>query len=694
MAILSKIRQRTVVLIAVIALALFAFVLADVIKQGGFSGEKTTTTVGVIGDEKIEQEAFARQVENYRNQMGTNASTMRAVNQVWDAQVNQTILKQEFEKLGLQASRDQILDYLAEQLAGNQNFSNAAGLFSESKMVEYVANIKETNPREYQAWQKYLNEIEVQILTDSYYNMIEAGLNVTLFEAERIYKLNNDNLNLEFAYVAYEDTEDVEISKSDISTYINKNKERFKQDAKADIEYVLFEELPSNEDETKARSEVEALMTEFKTTENVEEFVNLKSDTPYQTRFQFEYDLKSDFKNELYNLTLGEVYGPYKDKGSWKLAKLIETKTVADSADVKHILVTYEGTRIDPEVTRTQEEAEILADSLFSELKANKSKYEEFAETFSADKQSGSKGGELGTLKFGTLFGGDKDFNEKVFTASEGSIQVIESDFGYHIVQVDNLTEPEKAVKLAMISREVLPSDKTSTAIYREASNFLLDSREKDFDELANEYGVDIKPINGVKELEERITGLGVQRPIVKWAFEKENKAGDTELFEIPQGYVVAKLVKRTEKGLQSVEQASAVVTPLLQKEKKAESIIKQVKSNSLEDFMAQFGVDKKRATAVNLESPMLSGVGEEPAAVGAAFGLEVGATSSAIKGEKGVFMVKLLQRNEATDLPSYTGIAKQETEERLKNIRGQNSKLFKALKETREIEDNRSRFY
>ncbi|GGE34516.1 peptidylprolyl isomerase [Psychroflexus planctonicus] len=694
MAILSKIRQRTVVLIAVIALALFSFVLADVIKQGGFSGEKTTTNVGVIGEEKIEQEAFARQVENYRNQLGANGSTMRAVNQVWDAQVNQTILKQEFEKLGLQASRAQILDYLEDQLAGNPTFSNDEGLFSESKMVEYVANIQETKPQEYIAWQNYLDEIEVQILTDSYYNLIQAGLNVTLFEAERIYKLNNDNLNLEFAYIAYEEAEDVDISKSDIKSYINKNKERFKQDAKADIEYVLFEELPSNEDDAKVKSDIQALITEFKTTEDTEDFVNLNSDSPYKADFQFEYDLKKDFSQQLYNLNIGEVYGPYKDANAWKLSKLIETKTIADSADVKHILVTFEGARVDPEVTRSKEEAEMLADSLLSELQSDKNKYEEFAEAFSSDKLSGAKGGELGTLKFGRLFGGDKDFNEKVFTAKNESIQVIESDFGYHVVHVENLTEPKKAVKLTTLTREVQPSEVTTTTIYREASNFLLDTREKDFDELATEYGVNIKPINGIKKLEERITGLGVQRPIVKWAFEKENQVGDTELFEISQGYVVAKLVSRNEKGLQSVEQASAVVTPILKKEKQAENIMKQVSSNSLEDFTAQFGVDKKRATAVNLESPMLTGVGEEPAVVGAAFGLEVGNTSAPVKGEKGVFMVKLLQRNEASELPSYSGIAKQETEERLKNIRGQNSKLLKALKETREIEDNRSRFY
>lgn len=692
MAILSKIRQRTVVLIVVIALALFSFVLADVIQQGGFSGEKTTTTIGMIGDEKIEQETFARQIENMRSQYGGNVSTMQMVNQVWNAQVNQTLLKQEFEKLGLQASRAQILDYLSEQLAGNPTFSNEAGFFSENKMVEYVANIKETNPTEYQAWQKYLDNIEIEILTDSYYNMIQAGLNVTLFEAERIYKLNNDNLNIEYAYVPYEEAGEVEVSKADIKSYINKNKKQFEQEASVDIEYVMFEEAPSNEDEAKAQTEITALVTEFKTTDKEEEFINLNSDTPFQSQFQFEYDLKTDFSSQLYNLQIGEVYGPYKDGESWHLAKLLETKTIADSADVKHILITYEGARVDPDETRTKEEAEELANEVLSEIKQNTSKFEDYAKELSADKQSGANGGELGRLKYGSLF--SDEFNEDVFTAKNNSHLIVESDFGYHVLHVENLTEPKKAVQLAKLSREILPSDETTNAIYREASNFLLDSKEKSLDDLSKEYGVDIKPVNGIKPLEERITGLGEQRPIIKWAFDQKNKVGDTEFFEIAEGYIIAKLINRKDKGLQSVEQASAVVTPILQKEKQAEKIMAQISSSSLEDFIAQFDLSKKTASAVNLESPLLAGVGEEPVVVGAAFGLEQGATSNPIKGEKGVFMVKLNQRNDAAELPSYSGIAKQETQARLQNIRGQNSKLMNALKETREIEDNRSKFY
>lgn len=695
MAILSKIRQRTVILIAIIALALFAFVLSDVINNGGFSGAKTSTTVGVIGDEKIEQDDFARQLENYRNTLGPTASTMRGVNEVWNREVSQALLRQEFKSLGLQASREQILEVMAQQLEGNPNFSTEDGLFSESKMVEYVANIKETDPVQFASWEKFMDNIEVQVLTDSYYNMIQAGLNVTLFEAERIYKLNNDNLNLQFAYVPYEDMEEVEVTKSEISSYINDHKKQFKQEPKVDLEYVLFEELPSAEDDADIKQTIELLIPEFKKAEDNVEFVNLKSDKPAKFLFQFDYELNDTYKDQLLDLEIGEVFGPYKEGDTWKLAKLQEVKRIPDSMDVKHILITYNNLAgVSDEETLTKERAKNLATALANNIRIRNYDFDSIARNYSADKQSGANGGKLGRVKYGSLFRGDKDFNDKTFAINDGGIEVIESEYGYHIVSVSNPTTPKEAYKIAMLSRDVVPSDKTTNGIYRKASNFLLDSRKKDFEELAKEYDVQVKPINSVKLLDERVGGLGMQRPIIKWAFDEEQKEGNTEFFEVENGYVIAKLVSRTEEGLQSVEVASAQVTPILKKEKQAKKILEQVKSNSLEEFTAQFGVELKNASAVNLESPLLPGVGEEPSVVGAAFGLEEGATSNAIQGEKGVFMVKLLKRNKAAELPSYAGIAKQETDQRLQNIRGANSKLIEALKETREIEDNRAKFY
>lgn len=688
MAILSKIRERTVFLIIIIALALFSFVLADAINTGGFGGEKGGTTVGVVNGDEINKESFSRQLENYNSQMG--GQSMRNLERVWESNINRIILKQEFEELGLQASKDQILDFMAEQFAGDPRFEDENGFFSDAKLGEYIANIKATSRQEYEAWKEFEKNVEVEVLTNMYFNMVKAGVGATLFEARQKYKRENDNLSIEFVQVPFETAGDVEVSKNDIKKYIEANKSQFKQEANVDLQYVFFEEKASTEDEAQIQQELEAIKTAFVNTDDVATFVANNSANRYQDVFQFEYDFDEAFGPEIFKLEEGEVYGTYKERNSWKLSKLVESGMKVDSAQVAHILVTFEGGQVDPNETRSKEEASQLADSLFAVLKKDASKYEELAKEFSADRQSANNAGDLGTLKYGSLF---EEFNEFVFEKND-NLGVVESDFGFHIVKVEDRTAPKKAAKVATIAYEIKPSERTLDKIDIEANTFAYDVQRGDFMEIAEDKVYDVKPVNAVKRLDENIPGIGRQRSVVRWAFERDTKAGDTQIFDINNGFVVVQVVSKKADGLQSVEEASAKVIPILKKRKQGESIISQIKSNDLEAVAVQFDQTKKTASAVNIESPLLPGIGNEPAVVGAAFALSEGQTSNPIIGQKGVYLVKLTRRTEATELPSYASIAKEETERRTRNISGQSSKLTKALREAAEIEDNRADFY
>lgn len=688
MAILSKIRERTVFLIIIIALALFSFVLADVINQGGFSDEKGATFIGSVNGDEINKESFSRQVENYNRQMG--GSSMRNLNLVWESNVNRLILKQEFEKLGLQASSEQILDFMVEQFAGDPRFQDENGSFSEARLGEYIANLKATSTQEYAAWKEFEKNVEVEVLTNMYFNMVKAGVGATLFEARQKYMRENDNLAIEFIQVPFEAVGDVEVSKNEIKKYTEENKAQFKQEATADFQYIFFEEIASTEDETNIQQELEELKKDFTETDDVAAFLVNNSENQYQDIFRFEYDFDPSFGPEIFNLNKGEVYGSYKERNSWKQSKLVEYSMKVDSAQVAHILVTFEGGQIDPNETRSKEEAKKLADSLLGVIKKEASKYTTLAEEFSADKQSATKGGDLGKLKYGSFF---EKFNEFVFETTN-SLGVVESDFGYHIVKVDERTSPKKAAKVATISLPIRPSEKTLDKIYEEANTFAYDVQGGDYLALAEEKDYEIKPVNAVKMLEENIPGLGKQRNIVKWAFENDTKIGDTKIFDINNGFVVAQLVGKKPEGIQSIEDASAKVIPIIKQQKQAEKIISQIKSNDLEAVASQFDVTKRTASSVSLDSPLLPGVGQEPGVVGAAFALNEGSISAPIVGAKGVFLVKLTRRTEAAKLPSYSSLAKEETENRTKNISGQSSILTKALREAADMVDNRSDFY
>ena len=704
MAILSKIRERTVFLIVIIALALFAFVLTDLFRNGGLSSDKATSSVGVIGDEEIGREEFAAEVENIVQQSQGRVSTLQAANQAWENNLRRTLLKQEFESLGLEVGADQITDAMAQQLAGDPRFSNEAGFFDEAKLKQFIAELKVTSPQQYQQWVNFEQSMEVNAKSQLYFNMVKAGVQATLLEGRQIYHQENDNLTFEFVKVPFDKVEEVEVSKSDIQNYINAHKERFQQEAKRNLEYVYFEEAPSEEDNASVLEEIKKLTTDekveqaeglsnFNTTDNLQEFVAVHSETPYNDNYSFEYNMKGEFAQAILDLDVNEVYGPYYENESYKISKLVERTQKADSVKTSHILVTYDGTRVDASVTRTKEEAKALADSLTTVVGRNSGKFAELADEFSSDRQSAENGGQLNWITYGALV---PQFNDYVFDeAKVNSYGLVETDFGFHVIYLEDRTSLKDAVKVATVTKRVEPSEKTLNELYRSSSKFELATKDNDFRKEADSIELTVKPVNGINKLDESIPGAGRQRSIVKWAFEGETKTGDIKSFDTGSGYIVARVTKISKKGLQSAEEASAIVTPILRKQKQAEQIKSQIEGEDLNAVASSFGVIKQKASSVNISNPFIPGGGREPKIVGAAFAMSVNDISKPLQGNTGVYVIQLLEKNEAPALPTYRAVAKEETEKRTRSLLNpRTSPIIEALKNSKEIEDNRHLMY
>lgn len=671
-------------------MALFAFVLSDLIDTNSFSAEKSVESIGVVGDKKIDRVEFAKNVENYIQQTQGRSTTMQAVKQVWDAKVQELVLEEEFEELGIEVGRDQIIAKLSETLAGNPNFSNDEGFFDEAVMTEYLANLKETQPQQFQQWQNYENSVANQVRREIYFNLIKAGVGATLLEAKENYKLQSDNVSFQFVRVPFDKASEdngIEVSTSEIEAYIKKNPKQFKQDAQRDIQYVLFENKPSQKDIDNAKANLESVLGDFRTTDDVSSFVNMNSDAPYNADFKFESQLPSDKKQELIALEVGQVYGPYKTSEAWKATKLVETKKMADSAKVSHILISTQGQNIQ----RSPEEAKNLADSLLSVIKTNPSKMAELAPEFSSDTGSAEKGGDLGWNNYGRFV---PSFNEAVFNNEPGYKGVVETRFGFHIIHLEELSDKSDMYKFADLVINIKPSSETLNEVYRKAGNFYLDAQDAEFASVAKENDYEVKPVLGVKALDEQIPGLGAQRQIITWAFKDDRSAGDIVQFSIDKGEIVVQLNKIIKEGLKTAQQASAKVTPILEKEKQAEAIKSQISTNDINDVASQFSQRVQNASAVNMESPLIPGAGKEPKVVGAAFALNADETSLPIVGLKGVYVIKLIQKTEAPALASYKDAALKETQSRMQELQNPKNDVIEALKEAKTIEDNRAKVY
>jgi len=467
---------------------------------------------------------------------------------------------------------------------------------------------------------------------------------------------------------------------------------------------VVFPEVASTEDEEESRKLIDESLSGrvqfnastnandtlpgFKDADDIETFVNRNSDIQYQDRFIFRDQFNSDFAEEIFNLQPGEVYGPYKEAGYWKVSRMLEAKQIADSAKASHIMIAWQGLPTAAGATRTKEEAKTLADSLAGVVRADKTKFTDLAAEFSADQASAVQGGDLGFFRPGDMI---PAFNDFVFDNSPGSVGVVESDFGYHVINVEEKTAEERAVKIATIARDIEPSEKSLNDLYTKVTKFEIAAKNENFADVAKKDNYEVRTVKDVKALEENIPGVGPQRRIVQWAFEDGVKAGDIKRFEIPGGYIVAQITAVKKDGVMSAEDASATVTPILQRQKKAEILKGRLSGNSLEQIAQSQNASVQTASAVNLKNPTLAGAGNEPEVVGAVFGLEPGQVSKPIAGEKGVYVVELVALNKAPGMESYRNFANQQTQQRRQGVE---NRVFEALKENAKIEDNRAKFY
>ncbi len=703
MAILNSIRKRGIFLILIIALALFAFILSDILTKGG-SSVTGQETAAVINGTEISRIEFMQQVDAAQQNLGPNGSTAQAMNIVWQRELRRVLLEEQFQELGLTAESSQVKDALRNALAGNPQFQNEAGVFDEAALQEYIATVKNSSPQLYQQWLDFEKSTAQSVVQNTYFTMVQAGLQTTLAEGEQQYRFENDKVDLEFVQVPYASIPDEEITVSDseIEAYVKAHSEQFKVDPQVDIQYVSFTEEPSTGDVEQAQQDIVALLdnrveynSRTQTNDTVmglrnatdyETLVNTYSDQSYVDRWLLKKDLPAAVADTLMNLEEGAIYGPYKVDNTYNLTKIVDVAQKYDSVNSKHILIRYDGSfRAPQDVGRTKEEAAQLADSLLTVIKADKSKFESLAGEFSGDNTNKDNGGELGYFGPGAMVA---PYDTFIFENSVGSVGVVETDFGYHVVKVEDQKNLQKAIKTATITKEIQPSEKTLNDVFSQASNFEVSALDGDFAEVAKEQNLALKPVNKIGRLDANIPGIGLNRQVINWAFEEETEVGDLKRFTVPGGYAIVQLTRKSPEGLMSIAEASAQVTPILRKEKKAEKIREAITGTTLQEIAANQNVSVQNASAVTMSAPTLPGAGREPKVVGAAFGTNAGQMTGLIDGNSGVYKVRVVAVNNAPGLDNYAGFANQLNQQSATGVSGG---VFNALKNAAEIEDNRA---
>lgn len=718
MAILNKIRQRSLFLIVIIALALFSFVFADIVNKSGSNGggESVATIDGV----EISREDFMQKVERAQQSLGGRGSATQALNQVWNTESRRIILENEYEKLGLTVERNQMRDLLRTGLTSFEEFKNEAGLFDEAKLNEFIANLKEISPQPatlggaqitYADWTRYEGDIANSGLYQNYLNLVQAGINGTIVDAELDHTLENEKVDIKYVQIPYSSIADslVEVKKSEIEAYIKKNQDQFEVEESRDIYYVQFQETASLADEEAIKADLLKMLDDrveyndvskltdtiigMRNTENIKDFINTNSSISFIDRFLIKSEMTPSYSDSLITLEKGEISAPFKAQGFYNIAKAVDIMKVADSVKSSHIIVPYRGAfQAAPNVTRSRDEAQAMVDSILPLVENNKNKFNEVANEINSDGTKG-KNGEVGWTRLTGLNPNafDPDYANYIFYNDKGSVEIVETKFGFHIIRIDDAKNYEKAIKLANLALPIEPSEATINEVFNKTSKFEIAVQGEDFNEVAKENGYDVKVTTDIKELDETISGLGSQRQMVRWAFEEDSDIGSVKRFSLNNGFAVAVLAGKNKAGLMSAEKASATVLPILRKEKKAKLIRESASGTTLDALGASQNQAVKTALAINRKAPTISGAGREPAVIGAAFALNEGETSKLVDGENGVYMVEVTKKTPAAELTTYAAAAQRAIQAKLS---ASTASVYQALKEKANIEDNRAKVY
>lgn len=730
MSVLESLRKRSGLLVGIVGLAILAFILTDFFGGQGSMFSGAETTVGEIAGNSIDINIFKNKVDEaesaqLRNSQKASLSPEekdQIVQQVWNQMINEQVMVKEYEKLGISISDDELYDLmvthphaaLVRNLSDPQTgqvspmFANAqTGQIDPAKIREFTAAMTDEQEQQWLQLEEYVRQVRI---IEKYNNLIKKGLYVTTSAAKREYIAQNTNATIRYVLKNYKLLADSTIKPTadELNAYYTSHQNEYKQEASRVMEYVAYEIAPSAEDIAESKKAMQKVADDFKVSKSFSEdstFIVAESELRnFDQAYHTPGTISPFIDTTMFKSEVGTVVGPYEENGSLKVSKLLATKMSADSAKVRHILVAYKDSGADPSITRTKEQAKAKADSLLGALKKG-GKFAEFVDKFSDDggkkmppnKKEGEdymgKGGDYGWLNAKSGF--VDPFKNAGLDGKKGDLVIVESNFGYHLMEVLDTKGSQKKVQVGSIEVKLEASSKTKQAIYSIADEF---SRKNNTNELFQkavvEQKMDKRVTEKLKESDKTIAGIDSPKPLIRWAY--DNKLGTvSDPQEYGNKYIVAVITDVREKGIAPFEQVKEEVIAKVIQQKKAEIFTKEFTAAmagnaNIDAIGAAMKLPVEQAPNVNFMTNQIPGSNSEPAVVGTVSAMKAKGMSKPIAGKEGVVVVFVESVVDAPVLKDYTGPQKSQ----MQNIQPRvDYEVYNALKENANIVEHLTKF-
>jgi len=703
MAILGQIRSRPWLLMGVIALALLAFLVNPESIDKVFG--KNPDVLGKVNGEKITREEFNDQLfvlQQQADQQGQPKAGLEE--QAWQLLVQSKLIKQQFEKMGFEMTEDYFWNQLQydQMFAQQKQFFDEKGNFKTQELKKQIEDMKAGSPEGYNQWMKSRKSIEYRLMARQVFANISQGITTGKKEAEALMKQRDQLADIDFVkidYATYLQKNNIKVTTEDLANYIKQHPVMFKAEESRNIGVVYFPSQPSAADDAATQKEINKLFSagtdasggteNFQNTKNDSMFIMANSDMPFNPQYLKPNQLPQTIQAQIPSAAIGQTFGPYKEQNFYVVSKLLDKKT-SDSTLSRHILIAFKGSPAGEGVTRSKEQAKKLADSIGVIVKANPGKFTEFLK-LSNDPNSAAQGGSLGWTTPETPF--VPEFLTYLANNPKGATGVVETQFGYHIINIEDKKPGAMSYKVANLVKAVKPSDATEAEVNKKASRFVQQVQGKSFNDFVNiakKANYQFSNPKQAKRFDGQLQGLGTDKDseILAWAFDKKREKGDTELFTVDGtgDKIVVYLNGKQEKGSADPESVRDQIEVVVKNKLAAKQISEKIgKAGSLDQIAKQFGTTKQSAQ-VNLLNPSVAG-SMEPKVAGAAFGVAKGKVSNPVEGGTGVYV--LVKKTETVN--KQPGDLKQFTE----SVTQRNSGMFgqawlKSLQDNADIKDYR----
>ena len=660
MAVLETIRVKFGILITVlIAVALLSFIIDPSTLQSVSSSMSSKYDVGEIDGKSISYMDFQADVDKFTaiNEIVTGSSVQNEQQQIqvrnaaWQALVDKYLFIKNAKKAGLNVGEEEMLAIISGELDSpvftqNPVFCDENGNFSKEMLLDFVNYLNSDETGRLKVYWDYLQEsAKTQQFYAKYMSLFtQSNFTNPLMLTEKIAE-NNNTFDVEFVMVPYSYPRDttIVVSDNEIKAYYNAHKKFYKQQASRDIEYVVFEVVPSADDIAAANQALIDVYDEFKTAENMKSFLLANSDRQYDNHWYKAGELNTVAK-VVNDYAFGEkasVSEVLTEGDKFYAVRVLETAMVPEQVYVKYVPAAAEN-----------------VDSLLN-----------VAEPQWIPQTPGY---------------------EDVMVAKKGSKVTVNG----LVFQVLDTKDPVERKKVAVLEKGAVAGKETVNGYYAKANTFATKSAGKyeNFQKALTEEGVYAHPVNKMLESSDRLGSIENTKEVTRWAFEaKEGQASN--IITVNNNYFIVAALKNIHKeGYTPVSEVASQISNLLYNQKAGEKKAAEVaeKIAGLEDMAAVAeALGRTVTTKEGVAFSSLTSQGIDPKFIGAASVAEDGKVCGPVVGNVGVYVYKVTGRDAGAFFTEDDAKSRD-----AQMVQYSTQMVVPVMMEDAEVKDNRARFF